>query len=376
MGNIIGKRTCNTTIWLEVDSSPAQTPGYTAPIGSFAIWADQMYKKMSALDTGWVRLSTNRVDFIPMTTGVFQLSTSNERVEFSGSTIGQIVNLGDATNYNLGHNFIICNKGGVGLDVVSNSGSPVARVKPLECVDFILTNNTTTDGIWDTTTSVDTTNLSNCSEIHDDWISGSVASSLNWTSTVSGTSALVSLNTANLTINNPGTVQLATGTTTTGRASLSLGTNTVSIGGGHTHFNIKANVPVLSVSGQDYIVRVGFGDNTGAGDFVDGVYFEYNRAISHNVILKTSSNSVRTQTITQMPVTIGWFNLMVEMNDIGTQAVFFLNGAFIGSIVTNIPVGVARSFAPILKIEKTSGTTSRLFLVDYFKAMQVFTNKR
>lgn len=327
------------------------------------------------------QIASNKDDstiFITASSNTYQITSENDVIIFSGSTLGQLVNIGDARDYNIGKVFEIKNICGYGFNVLYSSGLVLERTKPLESLIFTLQDNSTSDGVWYVDESANKENDPDYSvSIYDDWVAGTVAGDLNWSTIASGTSAAAIINTANISTNNPGVAQLDTGSTTTGRCSLTLGISVMTFGDGWVGTDKQVMLPVLSSSTQEYIVRVGFGDNTGAGDMVDGIYFEYNRLISNNWLLKSSSSSTRTQVITSIPVVANvWFDLTSEVNDLGTLIEFFINNVFIGSIATNIPTTVARVFGPLLKIEKSAGTTTRQLLVDYFATQKVFTIPR
>jgi hypothetical protein len=318
-----------------------------------------------------------RTKFLTASNSTYILDGSTDTLLVAGSTLGQIISLGDATSYDIGKSFTIQNDGGYGMDITLNSGSVIERILPLESITFYLQDNSTANGTWRSTTVLDKVNDPDFYvSILDDWISGVVASNLGWTTTSNGTGAAAALNTANIAASNPGLVQLDTGTTTTGRCSLTLGTSILTVGGGFISVDVQLLIPILSVVAQEYIIRVGFGDTTGAGDMVDGIYFEYNRLISTNWILKTASNSTRTQVISSIAVGTVFTDLAFEINDSATRVDFFIDGVSAGTIATNIPTGTARAFGPLLKIEKSAGTTTRQLIVDYYKAMQVFSVPR
>jgi hypothetical protein len=219
--------------------------------------------------------------------------------------------------------------------------------------------------------------VSQATEYVEDWITLAVTGDLTWTSTVSGTGAANTSVTTSSTSNNRGIVQFSTGTTATGRAALGLGTTSQFFGGGVATFEMLINIPTLSTVTEEYILRLGFGDVVAGTDNVDGVYFEYNRLTSVNWLMKTANNSTRTTTTSATAVAAGaWLKLKAVINDNGTNVDYYVNGALIGSVTTNIPITVARVCAPTLAMVKSAGTTARTMLIDYFWFQQVFTTPR
>lgn len=167
-------------------------------------------------------------------------------------------------------------------------------------------------------------------------------------------------------VGHPGIFNLSTGTATTGRVSLYSFATAILFGGGTYSIETMVNIPVLSVVAQRYTLYFGFGDNTAAGDQVDGAYFQYNDSASTFWQIKTSNNSVRTTTTTTTSVVTGWTKLRVSV--VGTtRADFYINDVLVGSIATNIPSTTLRGTSVILKVEKSLGTTRANIQSDYIK---------
>lgn len=170
-------------------------------------------------------------------------------------------------------------------------------------------------------------------------------------------------------VGHPGIVSISTGTNASGRLTLSQYTDALVFqnGSGLYRMDSAINIPTLSTATQRYTYRFGFGDNLAAGDFVDGVYFEYYDLSSPNWVLKTSANSVRTNVTSSVAVPAGnWETLRIDV--LGTQtASFYIDGTLVGQITTNIPSGSARTTGVVHKLEKSVGGTARNVLVDYVK---------
>lgn len=192
--------------------------------------------------------------------------------------------------------------------------------------------------------------------INDHFISTTTAGSQNWTTTTNGTSAANSIVAGS--VGHPGVVQLATGTTLGGRASLAQGLTSIVFGSGSYRFDSCIKHSVLTNSTSSYITRIGFGNNTGAGDITDGAYFEYSGS---NWYMKTSNNSIRTTFDTGIPVTTNWTILSIIIQDT-TTASFYIGNILQGTINTNIPS--TRSTSIIQKIESSVGIISKTLWID------------
>jgi hypothetical protein len=197
------------------------------------------------------------------------------------------------------------------------------------------------------------------------FLSATTALIKDFATTVSGTGAAGSLVAGD--IGYPGIVQLSTGTTTTGRASLNTLINAIRFGNGTYTLETMMKLPTSSDPTNRYTLYIGFGDNTGAGDMVDGAYFQYNDSNGNNWQIKAASNSTRTTTTTSTGI-VGntWTKLKVVVADV-QMAYFYVNDTLVGSINNNVPQGSGRETGIIFKIEKSAGTTARTVLLDYCK---------
>ncbi len=168
-------------------------------------------------------------------------------------------------------------------------------------------------------------------------------------------------------IGRPGIIRLTTGTTSTGRTSLNSLINGIRFGNGSYIFETAIMIPTSSDPSNRFTLYIGFGDNTGAGDMIDGAYFQYNDANGNNWQIKTASNSIRTTTTTTIGI-VGntWTKLKVVVADV-QQAYFYVNNVLAGSINNNVPQGSGRETGLIFKIEKSVGTTARTVSIDYCK---------
>lgn len=216
-------------------------------------------------------------------------------------------------------------------------------------------------------------------EILEDWLSGSAAGLYGWTTTATGAGAAANIGTLYMGPSNPGVVELVTGTTNAGTVTLAMNPNVIQLSGGDFWYEWLLWVDQLATAAQDFVLRVGLGDTTGNTDFVDGVYFEYNRATSVNWQIKTANNSARTTGTPGTPTAVVAatpIKLAAYINPAATQAQFFINGNLYGTISTNIPTAAGRDITPTIQFSKTNGNTSRTIAADYFQAIMKFTTAR
>lgn len=175
-----------------------------------------------------------------------------------------------------------------------------------------------------------------------------------------------------------GVFQMTTGTTATGRYGISLGQAALLFGYASYYMEWRVEVPILSTAGQEYDLYIGFANNIGAtGDVTDGAWFEYNRNNSTQWVCATANNSVRTRTASGTAVTAAtWYRLGIEVNAAGSLVTYYINGAQVATINTNIPTGAGRQTGIGAKIEKSAGTTGRVVVIDYFKMLYFLTTPR
>lgn len=205
--------------------------------------------------------------------------------------------------------------------------------------------------------------------LYDDFIGNVTANgstgNLNWNYSNTGTGAAPTTLAAP-DANHPGVLSLNTGTTTTGRGTLfGSGSSTigsVKVNAGLVEFEGLIQIPVLSVVGDRFAFRFGFGDSN-TGDFANGVYFEYDESASANWRLKTANASTRTTNDSGTVVAAGtWYRLYLAISASGTSVAYKIGDTSVGTITTNIPT---LDISPIAHIIKSAGTTARSSYLDY-----------
>jgi hypothetical protein len=63
-------------------------------------------------------------------------------------------------------------------------------------------------------------------------------------------------------------------------------------------------------------------------------------------------------------------------NAAGTSITYYVDGVSVGSISTNIPSTSANASEPSFAIQKTAGSTSRTYKIDYFEYRNTLTTPR
>ena len=224
-------------------------------------------------------------------------------------------------------------------------------------------------------------------ELYEEFLGGhnSTASQLGelgWQSIVSGTGTNVANHTGTFDSTTVcGVMRIETGTTTTGRASLTINpasNNCIAITGGPIIVEGAVRVEDLSNGTETYKIYFGLGDVTGAGDMIDGVYFSYSSAdIAGDWQGNVSGTSTRTTLDTNTAVAADtWYRLRIEINSAGTSAEFFINGTSKGTIAdANLPTSTELT-SLIFKIEKSAGSTERIAYIDYFYFRKDLTANR
>jgi hypothetical protein len=170
----------------------------------------------------------------------------------------------------------------------------------------------------------------------------------------------------------PGIYQANSGTTATGRNSLTTPNSSTTLGGGTWTFETMLQVPTLSNATERFQNISGFFDMNTAANQTDGIYFLYDEggvstgsSATPNFQIVTSSNSVRTfQTTSTSVVANTWYKLKIVVNATATSVEYFINDVSVGTSTTNIPTGALRQLGWGLLQNKSVGITSRTVSYD------------
>jgi hypothetical protein len=173
-----------------------------------------------------------------------------------------------------------------------------------------------------------------------------------------------------------GFVGVDTGTATNGGGALTFGFST---GGTNQYGTLSTTqelkvgsivvVETLSTTSERFLFQSGLmpynvTHNTTTPS--DGIYFEYDESLSANWRLVCSSSSSNTVVTTSVAVVAGVLVSLYFEHNTATNAIeFYIDGASVGSISTNVPF-TRDAMTPRVKIRKSVGTTLRKFVIDYF----------
>ena len=251
--------------------------------------------------------------------------------------------------------------------------------RPVSPADGTIRYNTTqgllekySDGVWSPSFINGTRGYGSLySDFMGTFLAGASASILlgDWTLSTNGGSSGISNvgNGVSATDRAIGVVQLTTGTTTTGRACMGADPSSIVLGYGYHYMEARIMIPTLGATGQQYQIRIGFGDSQNAnGAGTDGAYLLYDPATTTAWRVSTLAGGTATTTTTSTtPAANTWYKVAVE--DTGTATNFYVDDVLIGTSSTNRPTGAAQQCGLMAKIDKTTGSTARLFYLDYIQ---------
>jgi hypothetical protein len=130
----------------------------------------------------------------------------------------------------------------------------------------------------------------------------------------------------------------------------------------------------LSVVAQEYILRLGIGNNITGGAHTRGVHWVYDRLTWGDVWVMRCINaggntSVATAVAPAADATGGtWQKLRLEVSSAAARADFWINNvqvSALGGITTNIPASTDVLYFPVHGITKSAGTTAAVWRNDY-----------
>jgi hypothetical protein len=303
------------------------------------------------------------------------LASDYEDILATGTGILHWFDLGDATTYSVGKRFRFRNASTEIIGIKNSDSTTWRRLPPRWELLCVLTNNGSAAGTWVTALRPRITPNAGL-YLLDDFMGESVANcSMGWLTAISGVGALVLTGTSAYeqqqgygycrieALNSYS--QMYT------RSSL-LTTNCVNT------FQCLTWISSLAVIGDQFIVRIGFGDSTDMSDHTDGIYFEYDYGTNGNVwSLNTAAAGSRTETVTAtVPGIIGSPQaLRIEVASDASRADYWADRVHLGTVTTDIP-GASDSFGVHAGMIKTVGTTSRNQYFDYIALGRYPTTER
>ena len=170
-----------------------------------------------------------------------------------------------------------------------------------------------------------------------------------------------------------GWVEISTGTTTTGRVrAVSAAFNLLNFDNGDVSFRGLCRIPVLSDGTETFTLRVGFIDNNGT-ESTDGAFFRYTHSVnSGKWQAVTRGGGVETAADTGI-TSAATTNYAMQVDVIGGTATFYINGALVATISTDVPSGSGEVTGFGFFVQKSAGTTPRTLQIDYGFAQQSLT---
>lgn len=213
----------------------------------------------------------------------------------------------------------------------------------------------------------------------DEFTGTTPAGKLNWAVTISGTGASAQFGTygVNGTERAFGVLQIDTGTTAAGRATLHRLVNQIQMGYCSFEQQWRVAIEELSTSTDRFIVWCGFIDYTAAGEPIDGVYFRYSDDVNGGqwqCICRESN--VETVVNTTVAAITNYVRLRIVVNETATQAQFYIADALVATINTNLPSTAGNLTGIGAKIQKSVGTTLRNLSIDYFTQKVIWSTGR
>jgi hypothetical protein len=162
----------------------------------------------------------------------------------------------------------------------------------------------------------------------------------------------------------PGMLTLTTTTSATAAITYLSRASALLFGSVSFSFWARVRVPTLSDATETATFQAGFVDGTAS---VDGCFFRYSHGLSAgNWEAVCKSNSVETVVDTGVPVAAGTFYALKITNSASTNLTqFWLDGASVANITTNIPSATGREFGFGATLLKSAGTTARTVDLDY-----------
>lgn len=168
-----------------------------------------------------------------------------------------------------------------------------------------------------------------------------------------------------------GVLDFGTGSSTAGGGAYQ---NTVyrhPIGFGTEHeLSCRAALSALSDATDTYHVRLGYMDAyTTQASIGNALYFRYSHGVNAGKWQAVSEGAgIETAVDTGVLAVAGVFSVFkIVANSAGTSAAFYINGALVATITTNLPTAAGTVVGQAFTIEKTAGATSRSLYLDYFE---------
>lgn len=296
---------------------------------------------------------------------------------FTGTALGQVVKLQDATTISQGYRQSIHNNTTADIDILDNVGITLIVLRPKERIMAVLQTGGTQAGLWSleflsvsastVVYGVPTSIMEDFSYDEQNFDIGHTPAGLVRYST--GTGAAIDILTGAELIDNRshGVVRFAVADGTLGSRSVVYSENGwVRLGGSAVTLEYRVRIPTLSTATQRFTQYWGWmTGTTAAGQPTDGVYFIYSDNINGGkfALRTVASSVVSTFDVGIIPTINTWYKLKFSVIDGGSQVSVYLNDALIGRTALTIPIGIA--IHPVMKMEKNVGSSTRYTYMDW-----------
>jgi hypothetical protein len=198
-----------------------------------------------------------------------------------------------------------------------------------------------------------------------------------WAITSNGTSAAqVVVDTSKPDIG-PGWVSFNLGTNAVGRTSRYTSLTGTNLDDGLATYGARFQVGDLSDAGATYTGRWGFIDSVSA-ESIDGVFFRYTHSVNggrFQAVARSNNNETVADTGVDN-ATATTFVLRIEVDTSIPEARFYINGALVATITTDIPTGTARAVGAGTAGMKSGGVDPATYAVmDYQFGEQIIAGR-
>ncbi len=163
-------------------------------------------------------------------------------------------------------------------------------------------------------------------------------------------------------------VRLDLGTNGSGWIAFGVGIEAFAFGALQHEFVTRVAVEDLSDGTNRYILFAGFTDQGYSPTVVDGAFFRYVDNVNGGRFeCVCSSNSVETAADSGLTVAADTdYDLRIVVNAAASSVAFWIDGALVATVTTNIPSGTTRATGARVGLDRVAGSTARYAYVSTF----------
>jgi hypothetical protein len=303
----------------------------------------------------------------------------SENIVVRGSHSNYMIDLGDATTYQISDKdtkcFNIVNGASNIIGIKNSDDSVWLRLFPGWIARFVLENKSSAAGIWKVTIIPCNDRRKEFYDIDDFLGFVSIANPLGLTSELAGADAAIDSSCAVFHGDALGILELDTGSTATGRASVkSQAWYYPQIG--PKQFRIAQLPTNLPDASDDFWIRIGFMNSDFSAQPTDGMYLEhlgssnsYWRYCAANASTRTENDSSKTIDVTNFR------DFIVEQNHVLSRCDYWIDKTHLGYINTNLP-GYSVGLYHGASFVRTAYTSNRKLLFDAMAVYYGFNSAR